>query len=233
MSVYTDSRSTPGQKPNGSDDRELFARNFTDYVLEAWEETFDFEGHTFVKPITSGKSEVFPIIGRKRDAVDHVPGEIILGGKVPHNDVEIGLDAMIIDSAFIAEIDELLAHYPLSRPYASQLGQSLASESNARIGRTLINASRMATGLGGLPGHPAPGYYFDPEVATDPAKLEEAAYKGVEYIRTNDIGGGAMTYWLPWQQQLCWPATSASTPRRRPALVTVPRLPLVWLQAST
>ena len=177
-------------------------RNFTDYVLESWEESYDFEGHTFVRSISAGKSETFPIIGRKRDAQEHIPGELIVGGAMDHNEREISLDAILFDSAFISEIDELLSHYPLSRPYAQQLGQSLASESNSRIGRALINASRQAAGLGGLSGHPAPGFYFDANVATDPAKLEEAAFKGVEYIRVNDVGGGHATYWLPWQQQL-------------------------------
>lgn len=201
MSAYTDARSQPGQKPGGADDdRELFMRNFTDYVLEAWEESFDFEGHTFVRNISAGKSEVFPIIGRKRDAVEHVPGEIILGGTVQHNETEISLDAILVDSAFIAEIDELMIHYPLSQPYARQLGQSLASESNSRIGRTLINASRAAAL--GAPGHVTPSYHYHADMATDPAKLEEAAFKGVEFIRTNDVGGGTPTYWLPWQQQL-------------------------------
>lgn len=201
MSAYTDSRSQPGQKPGGADDdRELFMRNFTDYVLEAWEESFDFEGHTFVRNISAGKSEVFPIIGRKRDATEHVPGEIILGGTVQHNETEISLDAILVDSVFIAEIDELMAHYPLSQPYARQLGQSLASESNSRIGRTLINASRSAA-LGAT-GHVTPSYHYHANMATDPAKLEEAAFKGVEFIRTNDVGGGTPTYWLPWQQQL-------------------------------
>lgn len=198
---YRAARSQPGQKPGGADDdRELFMRNFTDYVLEAWEQSFDFEGHTFVRNITAGKSEVFPVIGRKRDAEEHIPGSLILGGSVPHTETEIHLDAILVDSAFIAEIDELMVHYPLSRPYAQQLGQSLASESNSRIGRTLINASRSAA-LGAT-GHVTPSYYWDANVATDPAKLEEAAFKGVEFIRTNDVGGGQPTYWLPWQQQL-------------------------------
>lgn len=201
MNQYTDSRSQPGRKPGGSDDRALFARNFTDYVMETWDETYDFEGHTFVRSITSGKSDVFPIIGRKRQAADHIPGSIILGGTVEHNEMEVSLDPIMFDSVFIAEIDELIAHYPLSQPYARQLGQTLASESNSRIGRTLILASREDR-LGDLDGHVTPGYYWDATVATDPAKLEEAAFKGVEFIRTNDVGGGHMTYWLPWQQQL-------------------------------
>lgn len=175
-------------------------RNFTDFVLEAWEETFDFNGQTYVRNITAGKSDVFPIIGRKRNATEHTPGERILGGTVQHGEREISLDGILVDSAFIAEIDELIAHYNLSRPYARQIGESLASESNQRIGRSMILASRQ-TGAQ-FDGGVAPSYYYDAAAATNAAKLEEAAYAGVEFIRENDIGGGKPLYWLPHQQHL-------------------------------
>ncbi|MCC5780538.1 hypothetical protein H7H48_15865 [Nitratireductor sp. B36] len=107
---------------------------------------------------------------------------------------------MLIESAFIAEIDELMAHYPLSRPYARQIGESLASVSNRRIGCALVNASRVT--VPPYTGGPLPSYHWHANMRTDPAQLEEAAFKGVEHIRTHDIGGGTPTYWLPWQQQL-------------------------------
>ena len=84
MSAYSSSVSRPGRKGTaGSDPRELFMVDFGDMTLEAWEETFDFaNGKTFVKQISSGKADTFPIIGRKRDGRDHIPGEVILGGGV-------------------------------------------------------------------------------------------------------------------------------------------------------
>lgn len=200
MSVYTDSRSQPGKKPGGSDDRELFMRNHNDYLLEAWEETFDFENYTFVKSIAAGKSDTFPIIGRKRDAQDHIPGEIIRGGGIQHNEVEISLDPVFYDSAFLANIDELMAHYPLVQPYSRQIGESLASTANSRIARMMVIASRET--VEPYPGGPLPSYHYDANMLTDAAKLEEAAFKGLEYIKTHDIGGGQPAYWLPWQQQL-------------------------------
>lgn len=201
MSVYTDARSKPGNKLiGGTDDRELFMRNFSDDVMEAYEQSFDFEGHSLVKHISAGKSDVFPIIGRKRDAADHVPGEIILGGTIEHNEREISLDNMTVDSVFIAEIDELMAHYGLSAPYSRQLGQSLSAVSNARIAQTMVLASRVTTPP--YTGGPVPSYYWNAAVATDPAKLEDAAYEGVEYIRKNDIGGALPTFWVPWKQKL-------------------------------
>ncbi len=200
MSVYTDAATKAGQKSGAGDERALFMRNFGELVLEAEEETFEYEGRTMVKQLSSGKADVFPIIGRKRDAADHVPGELILGGGIEHNEIEISVDNMTVDAAFIPEIDELLNHYALSAPYARQLGESLASVKNGRIARSIINASRVT--VPPYTGGPVPGYYWNAAVKTDASKLEEAAYKGVEHIKVNDIGGGEVRYDLPWAQYL-------------------------------
>lgn len=201
MSVYSDARSPVGTKgAAGTDTRELFLRQFGETVLEAWDETFDFQGMTHVKTVNAGKAWTFPIIGRKRDAVDHTPGEMILGGGIEHNEVEISVDNMTVDAVFIAEIDELLNHFSLSDPYARQLGESLASVSNGRIARSLVLASRETTAP--YTGGPLPSYHYHANMLTDASYLEEAAYKGVEHIKENDIGGGPMKYALPWQQYL-------------------------------
>lgn len=201
MSEYTDSRSQPGQKPGGADDdRELFMRNFSDEVQEAWEQTFDFLGEVMERTISSGRSEVFPIIGRKRDAEDHIPGERILGGGITHNEVEISLDNITVESAFLADIDQYLAHYDLAAPYAQQIGESLASVSNQRIGNTMVLASRVTSTP--YPDGPVPSYYYDAAIATDASKIETGIYAGLQYIRENDIGGGEPVTWLPHQQHL-------------------------------
>lgn len=200
MSVYTDARSIPGQAGGTGDERALFLRNFGELVLEAWSDTFEFKDRTFVKQLAAGKADTFPIIGRKRDAADHVPGELILGGGIEHNEVEISVDNMTVDAAFIAEIDQLLNHYPLSEPYARQLGESLASVSNGRIARSLIKASRVTTAP--YTGGPVPSYSWHANMKTDAAQLETAAYAGVQYIRENDLGGGEVDFRLPWAQYL-------------------------------
>jgi hypothetical protein len=200
MSDYTDARSKAGLKIGGTDERELFMRNFGELTMQAWEESYDFNDATYVRNIGAGKSDTFPIIGRKRDAVEHIPGERLKGGTVEHNEIEITLDAMLVESAFIAEIDELMAHYPLSQPYARQIGESLASASNRRVGAVMVNASRET--VAPYTGGPLPSYHYHANMLTDPAHLEEAAYKGVEHIRTYDIGGGQPRYLLPHQQYL-------------------------------
>lgn len=200
MSAYTDARSKPGQANLAGDERALFMDHFSGEVLEAYDETFDFRDKTYVKTVGNGKAWDFPIIGRKRDAADHVPGEIILGGGVEHGEVSISLDNITVDAAFIAEIDELLNHYGLSAPYARQLGESLASVSNGRIARSMVLASRETTAP--YTNGPLPSYYYHASMATDASYLEQGAFEAVEHIRENDIGGGPLTYFLPWKQQL-------------------------------
>lgn len=189
-----------GQKPGGTDDRELFARNFSDDVVQAWDETFDFKGETYVDTIDSGKSKVYPTMGKKRDAVDHIPGEEIRGGAGDHDEIEISLDHFTTDSVFIPDIDALMAKYSLAGPFHKQLGQSLASVSNYRIAATMILASRRATPT--VPNGPVGGFHFHADMLTDASKLEDAAYAGAEFIRTNDVGGGVPKFWMPWKQYL-------------------------------
>jgi major capsid protein len=202
MSEFTDSVSRPGRALNeGTDDRALFLTEFGGRVLLAYEEALDYQGLRYVRNITQGKADTFPIIGRKRDAVDHTPGELILGGTIEHNEVTITLDQMLVDAAFIAEVDELMNHYDLMAPYTTQLGQSLGVTTAKRIAIMHILASRD-TGSGLPEGLPAPSYYFDADVATDGAKLEEAAFEGARFLRENDISGSMPTYMLPHQQHL-------------------------------
>lgn len=203
MSQYTDSVSRPGRAgPNGTDNIQLYLRESGEMVLEAWDETCDYQDFCFIKNITQGKSDLFPVIGRKRDAVDHDPGELILGGGIDHNEVEVALDKIVVDSLFIADYDEFLLHYSIRSAYSKQLGQSLASTASKRTAITHIKASRAAAlGVGGAV---TPSYYYDANVKTDGAKLEAAAYAGVEFIKTNEVGGGMpdARYKLPWQQYL-------------------------------
>jgi hypothetical protein len=206
---YTASRSRPGARlDTGTDDRELFLVEFGGILLQAYDETNDYQDLSFTKAITQGKADTFPIIGRKRDATEHEPGERILGGTVEHNDIEITLDKMMVDSIFIADIDELMNHYSVMAPYANQLGQSMSTLFDRRAAIMHILASRTTDrpyGVGKLyvdGGGPLPNGYFDADVATDPAKLESAANQALQWIKLFDIGGGALSYRMGWGQYI-------------------------------
>jgi hypothetical protein len=210
MSEHTDARSRPGARLNtGTDDRELFLTEFGNLVLESWEEGNDYESLTYTRNITQGKADTFPIIGRKRDAMEHEPGEIILGGSIEHNDIEISLDKMVVDAVFVAEVDELMNHYDVMRPYATQLGQSLSTMYDRRVAIMHILASRVTDRPYGrdkanyrLGGGPLPNGYFHADVLTDPAHMEAAAFAAVQWIRQFDVGGGPLSYRMGWAQYL-------------------------------
>jgi hypothetical protein len=86
LSDYTDAASRFGKKAGTGDDRALFLQEFGGLVIQTYDEAMDYMDLRFVKNITEGKADSFPIIGRKRDASEHVPGELILGGSVESNE---------------------------------------------------------------------------------------------------------------------------------------------------
>lgn len=201
MSAYTDAASRPGRKgAGGTDARELFLVEFGGMVIQSYDESMDYGDFRYVKSISQGKADTFPIIGRKRDASEHTPGEIILGGTIEHNEIEISVDNILVDSAFIPEIDQLLAHYEFSEPYAKQLGQSLGSTNDRRIAIMHILASRDVTDV--AQGQPTPAYYYHANLKTDASKLEEAAFLSAQYMLENDISGEKPSIMLPHQQIL-------------------------------
>ena len=212
MNQYTDSRSRPGAKEaSGTDDRQLFLIEFGGLVIQAYDEVMDYQDLRFTKSITQGKADSFPIIGRKRDATEHTPGDLILGGTINHDEVQIALDNMLVDAVFIAEIDELMIHYDISAPYAHQLGQSLGSTTSKRIAIMHILASRAGQTMGNgadprldaaQDGQPIPAYYYDVNLKTDASKLENAAFLAAQYQRQNDMSGSDWFYMLPHQQVL-------------------------------
>lgn len=199
MSVYTDAASRSGQRNFTGDDRALFLTGFGGLVITAYDEAMDYQTLRWLKHITSGKSDLFPIIGRKRDAAEHEAGELILGGKIEHDDKEVTVDKMIFDAVFIPEIDELLNHIEVRGPYAKQIGQSLGSLTAKRIAIMHILASRD-TDL--APGQPVPSYAYDANMKTSASAIETAAFAGQQYMKENDMSGEKPELRLPWQQYL-------------------------------
>jgi hypothetical protein len=180
MSTYTDGASRAGQKNLAGDVQQLFLRQNGGLLLEAWSEVNNFEGFFFSKTIQSGKSELFPIIGRKRDALEHDPGEQIAGGKVEHNEVEITLDPILVDSVFVPEIDELMLHYDTQAAYMRQLAESTRRPTTAAPRPWITHAN----------------------MATDAAQIENAFYTAIQGMKENDISGANPVGWLRWAQWL-------------------------------
>lgn len=206
MSQYTDSRSRPGQAPGSTDDRSLWLTEFGGLTLTAYMEAMDYGDLHFTQSIAGAKAHSFPIIGRKRDGQEHDPGELILGGTIQHDEIVISVDKVLVDSVFVADIDEILSHYEFRSAYSTQLGQSLGSINAKRIAITHILASRKywsGASVSGVPdGQPAPTYYQEADMKTNPQSLEDAAYYAKQYFLENDMSGQSPIFMLPHAQVL-------------------------------
>lgn len=198
MNQYTDSVSRLGLAVGGTDDRELMLTEFGQMVLQAHAETQDFKNFVFNKSIKGAKSDTFAVIGRKRDATEHTPGDLILGGTIEHDEVVVTVDKMLVDSIFLASIDELLLHYSVREAYARQLGESLGNVKSKRVAQTIVLASRQSALA--PEGHVTPVRYGSATMKTAAAKMEEAHFRAMQFIKENDIGGGMMQSFWPWQQ---------------------------------
>jgi hypothetical protein len=198
---YTDFASRSGQTNLAGDALALFLRNNAGLLLEAWAEVNSFEGAFFSKTVRSGKSDVFPVIGRKREAFEHEPGELVIGGRVAHSEVEITLDPILVDSVFVAEIDELMNHYDTQAAYMRQLAESLSTTYDRRAATMGVLSSRVTTPP--YTGGPTPGAAITHvNMATDMAQLENAFYTAVQRMKEQDVSGAKPIAWLRWAQYL-------------------------------
>lgn len=206
MSQYTDAASRLGQRNLTGDPRAMFLIEFGNLVITAYDEANDYDDLRYKKTLRGAKADTFPIIGRKRDAAEHAPGELILGGTIAMNDIQIEVDNMVYDAVFIAEFDELLNHFSVREPYAHQLGQSLGSLQAKRIAIMHILASRKYY-VGNTPtnvpqGQPAPTYFYDANMKTSASALETAFWSAKQFLLENDMSGQTISARLPHQQLL-------------------------------
>jgi hypothetical protein len=206
MSQYSEAVSRLGQRNLTGDPRALFMVEFGNMVIQSYDEANDYKDLAYKKTLRGAKADTFSIIGRKRDAAEHTPGELILGGSIPQNDIVIETDNMVYDAVFIAEFDELLNHFSVREPYAHQLGQSLGALRSKRIAIMHILASRKfyvgANPVGVPQGQPNPMYFFDANMKTSASALESAFWSSKQYILENDMSGQPVNARLPHQQVL-------------------------------
>lgn len=183
-----------GQAALTGDADALFLKVFGEMTLEAWEQVGVFHNHVTTKTIPYGKQATFPIIGRKREATYHTPGELVLGGLVEHNEVTINVDGVLYDSIFTAEIDELKNHFDTQAAYSRQLGESLSLKFDALAAQLTALAARDTTAP--YTNGPIGKVLKNPVVTTDSDKLVSFAFASAQHIAENDIGGGSPKIFL-------------------------------------
>jgi hypothetical protein len=147
----------PGQVNQSGDSRALLLKLFTGEVYESFRNNLIAKGLVQSRTLRNGKEAQFIHTG-KMQAGFHVPGTPILGngtgvnGAPPQAETTITMDQLLISSAFLYELDTVLAHYDIRGPISRQIGQALAEHYDRRVFRVLDRAAATASPVTGEPG---------------------------------------------------------------------------------
>jgi hypothetical protein len=153
---FTGSRQ--GANNAGADKRELFLKVFSGEVLSNYETKLVLTPLLRSRTIAVGKSATFPIYG-KATAKWHTPGQNILEAASGYlSDFKFGervinLDNMLTASTLIHDVDELMNHWDVRGPIATELGYSLARAMDGMAMRTMIAASRASNPISNTSGN--------------------------------------------------------------------------------
>ncbi len=137
-----------GQANGAGDAYALFLKKFGGEVMVTFQETNIFMPLHDVRSIDNGKSAQFLALG-KITAEYHTPGQSILGKVILKNERVISIDNLLISHAFIANIDEAMAHYDVRSKYSTLLGRSLALKADKQIAQLIYLAARTAATVSG------------------------------------------------------------------------------------
>ena len=173
-----------GQVNGAGDTKALYLKLFTGEVYEAFRNATIAKGLVMNRTLRGGKEAQFIHTGRIQ-AGYHVPGTAILGSGDPlAAETTIAMDDLLVASAFVDNLDEVLAQYDIRGPIARQIGQSLAEFYDRRIFRVLDRASSATAPVTGEPGgfqiNLGAGNEYDAQALVDgffeaAARLDEVA----------------------------------------------------------
>jgi hypothetical protein len=143
-----------GASNGGSDKRALFLKLFTGEVYEAFRNNTIARELVQRRSLTGGKEAQFIHTGAMT-AGYHTPGTQLIGSSAGNPlaaETTIAMDNLLVSSAFVAKIDEVLAQYDLRGPISRQIGQALAEHYDRRIFRVLDKAATASAPVTGQPG---------------------------------------------------------------------------------
>ena len=172
-----------GQANELGDVTALFLKVFAGEVLTAFETSTIMKSLTRQRAIQSGKSASFPAI-YKADAAYHTPGAEIVGTAIPHNEVVISIDDLLISDAFIANIDDAMNHYDVRSPYSNELGLALALAFDKNVSRNVIRAAR---GPALFTGDTGGSQIVDADGDTSATSLAGSIWTGKQTLEESDV----------------------------------------------
>lgn len=112
-------------------------------VITAFEAAVKFKDKVRTRTITEGRSARFPAVYRAAGQY-HTPGAEITGQTIPHTEMTLTVDDLLIADAFVAQIDELKNHYDVRGPYSAELGYALALVYDRIVSMSILKAARGA-----------------------------------------------------------------------------------------
>jgi len=148
---YTDTNASRQGSLNGAADKwSLFLKVFSGEVLSLFEQKTVMKPLITTRSISVGKSAAFPLYG-SLGAKFHVPGQNLLEtgngyvGDMKFAERVLNIDGQLISAAFVADIDDMLNHWDVRGPIATQIARELAYYFDKAAMQTMLAAARTSS----------------------------------------------------------------------------------------
>ena len=135
-----------GQSPTTDQRRALYLDLFSGEMFKGFQHNTIARDLVMKRTLKNGKSLQFIYTGRTT-AEYHTPGNAILGnsdGAPPASAKTITVDDLLISSAFVYDLDEVLSHYDLRSEISRKIGYALAEKYDRLIFRAIARGARQA-----------------------------------------------------------------------------------------
>ena len=136
-----------GQANLSGDKRALYLKLFSGEMFKGFQNNTIARDLIMKRTLKNGKSLQFIFTGRTKSEF-HTPGNSILGdtnGAPPVAEKTITVDDLLISSAFVYELDEVLSHYDLRSEISRKIGYALAEKYDRLAFRAVARGARQAS----------------------------------------------------------------------------------------
>ena len=136
-----------GQANLAGDKRALYLKLFSGEMFKGFQNNTIARDLIMKRTLKNGKSLQFIFTGRTKSEF-HTPGNSILGdsnGAPPVSEKTITVDDLLISSAFVYELDEVLSHYDLRSEISRKIGYALAEKYDRLAFRAVARGARQAS----------------------------------------------------------------------------------------
>ena len=137
----------PAATTGTQDNRALYLKLFSGEMFKGFQNNTIARDLVMKRTLKNGKSLQFIYTGRTTSEF-HTPGQSILGNDQsapPVAEKTITCDDLLISSAFVYELDEVLSHYDLRSEISRKIGYALAEKYDRYIFRAVTRGARKAS----------------------------------------------------------------------------------------